>query len=98
MDYQIYVINVMKPDNTLITYAFMGDTLISKEEFISKRGNYLSNLKQHLTVNDEIWNYHSSSDFKDVIMIQDYIFLEDTIQTIKLKLFRVNYIFRYLFF
>ena len=60
MDYQIYVINVMKPDNTLITYAFMGDTLISKEEFISKRGNYLSNLKQHLTVNDEIWNYHSS--------------------------------------
>ena len=88
MDYHIYVINVMNPDNTLTTYAFMGDTLLSKEEFLSKRDNYLSKLKQHLTVNEDIWKFHSSSEFKHIIMIQDHIFLEDTIQTIKLKLFQ----------
>ena len=50
MDYSSYVINVMKPDNTLTTFAFMGDTLISSQEFESKRDSYLSKLKQHLTV------------------------------------------------
>ena len=82
-----YVINVMKPDNTVTTYAFVGDTIITKEEFESKRDTYLSKLKQHLTVSESIWSYHSSSGFKDVVMIQDYIFLDDTIHTIKLKLF-----------
>ena len=71
MDYHIYVINVMNPDNTLTTYAFMGDTLISNEEFISKRDMYLTNLKQHLTVNENIWNFHTSTEFKHLIMIQD---------------------------
>ena len=40
MDYSSYVINVMKPDNTLTTFAFMGDTLISSQEFESKRESY----------------------------------------------------------
>ena len=88
MDYNIYVINVMNPDNTLTTYAFMGDTLISNDEFISKRDMYLTKLKQHLTVNEDIWNFHNSTEFKYLIMIQDHILLEDTIQTIKLKLFK----------
>ena len=87
MDYSIYVINVMKPDNTPTTFGFMGDTLISSQEFESKRDNYLSKLKQHLTVSEDIWKYHTSTNFKDVVMVQDYIFLEDTIHTIKLKLF-----------
>ena len=87
MENDIYVINLMQEDVVLKTYAFVGDTTISREEFQEKRDIHLSYLKQHLTVSESIWEKHSGDNFINVIMIQEYIFPDDSVQTIKLKLF-----------
>ena len=87
MDNDIYVINLMQEDAVLKCYAFVGDTTISREEFQEKRDIHLSYLKQHLTVSETIWRKHSSENFSNVVMIQDYIFPDDSVHTIKLKLF-----------
>ena len=87
MDNDIYVINLMQENVVFTTYAFVGDTSISREEFQQKRDTHLSYLKQHLTVTEDIWQKHSSENFENVIMIQEYILPEDTIYAIKLKLF-----------
>ena len=87
MDNDIYVINLIQEDVVLKTYAFVGDTTISRDEFQEKRDVHLSYLKQHLTVSETIWSKHSSENFSNVVMIQDYIFPDDSVHTIKLKLF-----------
>ena len=87
MDYDIYVINLMDAQGLIMTYAFVGDTLISTEEFKEKREHYLSLIKQHLTVSEDIWQSHITNNLKTIVMIQDYIFIDDTIYDIKMKLF-----------
>ena len=89
MDNDIYIVNLMNADILLTTFAFVGDTTISSEAFDQNRDMYLSKLKHHLTVTEDIWQKHSSEHFTNVIMIQDYILPDDTIHTIKLKLFQV---------
>ena len=93
MDNDIYIVNLMNADILLTTFAFVGDTTISSEAFDQNRDMYLSKLKHHLTVTEDIWQKHSSEHFTNVIMIQDYILPDDTIHTIKLKLFQVLRLF-----
>ena len=88
MDNDIYIVNLMNADILITTFAFVGDTTISAEAFDQNRDLYLSKLKHHLTVTEDIWHKHSSEQFTNVIMIQDYILPDDTIQTIKLKIFQ----------
>ena len=81
----IYIITLMsgssdKDIKNII--AFVGDTHISIEEFQSKQSHYIQEIELYLQEPLE----YESVDLSKLVLIQDYIFREDTIETIKLKI------------